>query len=158
PLFEELRRNQRVFSELIGWTGEQDRNLELDGRLLQATVPRASGDYYGSIGATPLLGRAIRHAVARAIPAAQVAGPRYDLWQPAWGGDPNIAGKAIRIDGQPSSIVGVSRKWFTGVTPGFAPDIRIPLTAGPFAGYMTNPAQAWILLTGRLKDGVNAEQ
>jgi predicted permease len=158
PVFADLGKNQRAFSELIGWTGAQPRNLEIDGILSRSTVRGVSGNYYGSLAAAPLLGRLIDREDAARTPGAQVAVLGYEFWESTLGRRSDLIGKEIRIDGQPFTIIGISRKWFTGITPGTAPDITIPLTSGRFAQYATNRALLWIFLTGRLKDGVSAEQ
>src|SRR5215475_14338455 len=79
PVFEDLGKNQRAFSELIGWTGAQPRNLEIDGRLSRSTIRGVSGNYYGSLGATPLLGRLIDRQDAARTPGAQVAVLGYEF-------------------------------------------------------------------------------
>ena len=72
----------------------------------------------------------------------------YDYWQRRFGGASNVVGKQIAIDGQPFTIIGVSRRWFTGMTTGEAPDITTPMKAND------NRAMLWVFITGRLKDGV----
>ena len=82
----------------------------------------------------------------------------YEFWDRRFGRDPAVIGKVIRIEGTPFTIVGVSRKWFMGMTPGTPPGIAIPLTAGPFAVLTPNRSSLWIFITGRLRDGVTIEQ
>ena len=36
----------------------------------------------------------------------------HDLWQRAWGGDPAIVGRTVRLDGEPFRVVGVMPPWF----------------------------------------------
>ncbi|HEY6308513.1 MAG TPA: ABC transporter permease [Candidatus Angelobacter sp.] len=158
PIFQQLASNQRVFSRLLGWTGGSRRNVEVDGALLLSSVRGVTGNYYGELGASPLLGRLVGPKDAESTSAAPVAVLGYEFWQERFGRDPAVIGKVIRIEGEPFTIVGVSRKWFTGMTPGDAPDITIPLSAGPFAKYTNNRSLLWILATGRLQDGTTAQQ
>jgi predicted permease len=158
PTFQLIRQNQRVFSSLFGWTGESRRNVQVDGVLLLGKVRGVTGNYYGELGATPLLGRLVNVEDAANTPGAPVAVIDYEFWNRRFARDPKVIGKAIRIEGELFTVVGVSRKWFTGMTPGAAPDVTIPITAGPFAKNTTIRALLWVSVTGRLKDGFTPQE
>jgi predicted permease len=70
--------------------------------------------------------------------------------------------KQIRIEGHPFTIVGVTRKWFTGLTTGEPPEITVPLPAVPLitpgSFDLESRAILWLYPIGRLKDGVTIEQ
>jgi hypothetical protein len=120
-VFLEVETNQRVFSELFAWTGGQQYNIQKDDTLFLAAVQAVSGNYYSALDATPYLGRLIGSEDTAAIPGSAVAVLGYEYWQRQFGGDATIIGKIIRIDGDPYTIIGVSRRWFTGMTPGARP-------------------------------------
>jgi predicted permease len=158
PIFQLLEENQRVFSSLFGWTGGLNYNVETDGALFPSCVRGVTGNYYSALGATPLLGRFIGPADATSTPGTPVAVLGYEFWSSRFGRDPAVIGKVIRIEGASFTIIGVSRKWFMGMTPGAAPEITVPITAGPFARLTTNRSSLWIFSAGRLRDGVTIEQ
>ncbi|HKF58888.1 MAG TPA: ABC transporter permease, partial [Blastocatellia bacterium] len=158
PMYRQLGENQRVFSELFAWSGDQFRHVQIDSRLLLPTTRGVSGNYYGALGVSPLLGRLIGAEDAEHTPGAQVAVLGYEFWDRGFGRDAAVIGKQISIDGQPFTIIGVSRRWFTGMTPGAAPDITIPYTSGPLAQNTENRALQWLFIAGRLREGVTAEQ
>jgi predicted permease len=158
PVFQQLQENQRVFSNLFGWTTASRYNVEVEGTLFLGGVRGVTGNYYSALGAAPLLGRFIGPEDAASSPGAPVAVIGYEFWERRFGRDPAVIGKLIRIEGAPFTIVGVSRKWFMGMTPGAPPEITVPVTAGPFADLSTNRALLWIFATGRLKDGFTIEQ
>ena len=154
PMYREIERGQKVFSGLIGWSFGQMLNVEIDGALSQAEVRSVSGNYFSELGAAPLLGRLItsddvRFAGTGTSPVAVLS---YGHWQRRFGGASDVVGKVIGIEGQSFTIIGVSRKWFTGMTTGEAPDLTVPMKA------TDNRAQLWVFLTGRLKDGVSVAQ
>jgi predicted permease len=155
-LFESLQQNQRVFSQLFSWTGGFSYNVEADSSLFVASVRGVSGNYFGALGATPLLGRfiGVDDAVQGAVPVAVIG---YEFWERQFGRDPAVLGKVVRIEGEPFTVIGVSRKWFMGMTPGAPPDISIPITATRFADTAKNRATLWMFATGRLRDGVTVE-
>jgi hypothetical protein len=86
----------------------------------------------------------------------------YEFWRSRFGGASDI-GKQIRIEGHPFMIIGVTRKWFSGMTTGEPPDITIPITAYPplMEGNeftLDSRSILWLSVIGRLKDGVTIDQ
>src|ERR1022692_3024133 len=154
PMFQALERWQRVFSGLYGWTGAAPSNLEAGGTLFLGGVRAVTGNYYSGLGATPLLGRLIAPGDLTGNPHVAVLG--YECWEGRFGRDPAVIGKTLRIEGKPFTIVGVTRQWFMGMTPGEPPDITIPIVAAPF-----DPQSRALLttfVTGRLRTGATIEQ
>jgi len=154
PMFRELEQGQRVFSGLIGWSFGEMTNVELHGVLSQAEVRSVTGNYYSELGATPLLGRLITPedvSLGRSG-ASPVAVLSYEYWQRRFGGAADVAGKEIEIEGQPFTIIGVARKWFTGMATGEPADVTIPMKS------TDDRSLLWVFVTGRLKDGVTAAQ
>jgi len=158
PVFQQLQQNQRVLSDLFGWTPGIKRNVEVDGELFPSSVRGVTGNYYGTLGAAPLVGRLIAPEDAANSPGIPVAVLGYEFWNRRFGRNSAVIGKTIRIENTSFTIVGVSRKWFMGMTPGTSPDITIPITAGPFADHTSQRALLWIFLAGRLKDGLSIDQ
>src|SRR5215469_7131157 len=149
PMFREIARGQRVFSGLIGWSTGSETNLEFHGELFRANVCSVTANYYSVLGTTPLLGRLIAPDDKETSPVAVVS---YEFWQRRFGGAPDVVGNEIAVDGQPYTIIGVTRKWFTGMSTGQGPDITVPMKSND------NRALLWVFITGRLKDGVTVEQ
>jgi len=164
PMFRELDRGQRVFSAFIGWSGPWLSNVDVNGVLAQSRVDSATANYYSELGAAPLLGRLLTSGDVNlhAGSTSQVAVIGYEFWQQRLGGARDAIGKQIRIEGQPVTIVGVTRKWFSCLTPGQPPDVTVPITAIPTVifnvGSLDNRSSLWVQITGRLKDGVTIDQ
>jgi predicted permease len=164
PMFQEMERNQRVFSGFLAWSAGQSSNVELNGVLSQSLVVSATGNAYADLGATPLLGRLLapRDADPDGGTNQQVAVIGYEYWQRQFGGAPDVVGKQILIEGHPFTIIGVTRKWFTGLTPGEPPEITVPVTAMPLIQggdfKLSNRSLLWLRPIGRLKNGVTIEQ
>lgn len=163
PMFHELDRGQRVFSGLLGWMDGIMPNVEVNGVFERGNVLAVSSSFYSEWGATPLLGRLLtpEDVNPHAGSTSQVAVIGYEFWQRRLGGAPDALGKQVRIEGNPFTIVGVTRKWFTGLTPGEPPDVTIPITAFPrlHGNFdLEDRAILWLRITGRLKDGVTIDQ
>src|SRR5437763_5173988 len=166
PMFRELDRGQRVFSGLIGWSDFTLDNVEINGVFARSNVLAVTGNYYSELGVAPLFGRLLtpEDANLRAGSTSQVAVISYEFSQRRFGGASDALGKQVRIEGRPFTIVGVTRKWFTGLTPGEPPDVTVPITTYPslynFGGTFTleDRSSLWVQITARLKDGVTIDQ
>ena len=165
PTFREVERGQRVFSGLIGWSPGGMYNVEVNGVLSQNDVRAVTGNYYSELGVSPLLGRLITPEDVNPHngSASQVAVLGYEFWQSRFGGAPDVVGKTVRIEGQPFTILGITRKWFAGMTPGEPPEVTIPITAQPLIWGrsiqgLDDRSLLWVFATGRLRDGITIEQ
>jgi predicted permease len=164
PMFRELERGQRVFSGLTGWSSRGMCNVEVNGEFSPGQVRAVTGDYYSVLGVSPLVGRLI--APEDVSPAgastSQVALLGYEFWQRRLGGASDVVGKQVRIEGQAFTIIGVTRKWFAGMTAGEPADITFPVTAQQLIsgdGFAIDDRSVlWLFVTGRLKDGVTVVQ
>ena len=163
PMFRELERGQRVFSGMIGWGGNWMPNVEVNGVLSQDRVLSVTANCYSELGASSLLGRLLNPEDENLSGGAnsQVAVIGYEFWQRRFGSARDVVGKQIRVEGHPFTIIGVTRKWFTGLTTGEPPDITVPLAAMPLiqsgAFDLESRSLLWLHPIGRLKDGVTIE-
>jgi predicted permease len=164
PMFREIERGQRVFTGVIGWGDAGMLNGEVNGVLAQDHVLTVTGNCYSDLGVAPLLGRLLTPDDSNPSTGttSQVAVISYELWQRNFGGALDAVGKQIRIEGHPFTIIGVTRKWFTGLSVGEPPEVTIPVTAMPLIHVPTfsldSRSVMWLSVTGRLKDGVTIEQ
>jgi predicted permease len=164
PMFREVERNQRVFTALIGWGLGTMLNVDVNGVPQQSRVMAVTGNCYSELGVTPLLGRLFTPEDSNPSNADfNVAVLGYEFWQRRFGGVPDVVGKQIRIESRLFTIIGVTRKWFTGMTVGEPPDITVPITAYPSLVEgneftLGDRSILWISPMGRLKDNVTIEQ
>src|SRR5262249_16418315 len=91
----------------------------------------------------------------------------YLYWKRRFALDPAVVGESMLINNVPFTIAGVSAPGFFGVNADNAPDVFIPLHAGPLIA--RNPANDekerfynknfyWVEMIGRLKNGVSMRQ
>ncbi len=156
PMFTELEQEQRAFSGICGWTAAADLTVETNGKMALSDVRSVTGAYYSVLGAQPFLGRLIHPSDVLGSQASQVAVISYEVWNHRFSADPAIVGKTMRIEGKLFTIIGVTQKWFTGMTIGSPPEITIP--AGTVQLYdMQSRSQLWLFVTGRLAGGNTIE-
>jgi predicted permease len=160
PLYQETAaRGSHVLSSLSAWN-LTDANIEWTSELEPAEVLTASGNFYSTLGVNAVAGRVFAPDDDRIGGGGQglVAVISHAAWQRRFGGDAAAIGSALRIDGRPFTIIGVTPPGFFGVTPGLAPEVMIPLTSLADADDLRSHSSSWVHLLGRLRDGVTVSQ
>jgi predicted permease len=167
PLFEQLSTGQKAFSSTFGWWGDNLSTVEISGVPSRNDIWAVTGNFYSELGGAAALGRLIGpedddlHA-ASPTPVAVLAD---SFWRRHYGGDPDVIGKILKIEGAAFTIIGVTRPDFTGISAERPPEITIPLTAEPLLAGDSDVqkhlrrADAFLLeAAGRLKPGVRFEE
>ena len=167
PMFQEFSRSQRVFSKTFAWWGDIVLNVETDGALSRADVWCVDGNFYPELGAMPEVGRFFDSGEESvdATTAAQVAVLGYGFWQTRYGGARDVVGKTLKIEGTPFTIIGVTRKGFTGISADLEFEVTVPITAEPVLGGNFDVQKSlrrrdalWLEAAGRLRPGVTLAQ
>ncbi|MGD8319175.1 MAG: ABC transporter permease [Gemmatimonadota bacterium] len=138
-------------------------NLSFDGKTLSASGLLVSGSYFPTLGVQPALGRVFGVADDQNVGESPVVVLSYDYWESRLGKDPTVLNKALIVNGQSLTVVGVAAEGFTGTTLGVDPDVFVPLTMRPSMepwseGHMDNRRSYWAYVFARLKPGVTPEQ
>lgn len=154
-------------ADLFGFTFIREANISVDGFSTTGAGVLVSGNYFRGSGAAIVLGRGLTDDDDR--PGASAAVVSHRFWVSAMGGDPAAIGKAIRLNGVPFTIVGVSGPGFLGMSRGgfFPPmDVTVPLQAQPAvepdwfngrASLFDDDRTFWVHVMARLADGVAPE-
>ena len=110
-----------------------------------------SADTFSWLGVKPVLGRLFRPEEDQ-LKASPVALLGYDTWRNHFGGDPNVLGKVVTINGKQRSIVGVMpRGWrFPEIS-----DVWMPLQADEKEHPRGN---FYLRVFGKLKAGISMKQ
>jgi predicted permease len=160
PMFEELARNQKVFSNVFAWAGDGVYNVEIDGAMSRADIWPVSGSFQAQLGAKPAIGRLLtaEDVDLHGSTANQLAVLDYGYWQRRFGGSRAILGKTIKIEGVPFTVIGVTHKGFKGISAEAPPEITVPLTADPLLdgqfdiqANLRRPDALWLEAAGRLR-------
>ncbi len=158
-MYQQLRKDQRVFSDLFAWTGGGIANLEANGVKYAASMSNVTGEYFSTLGIQPHLGRWITPddlSLESGSPAA-VAVLGYGCWKGRYNGDPDIIGKTIRVEDRPLTIIGVTPESFSGLVIDVAADVTVPIG---FSGRTTyrDRKSFGLDVFARLKPGITIEQ
>lgn len=101
-----LAEQQRSFERFAGWRSET-YNLAAEGELPQRLWGAAvTPEFFGVLGVVPAHGRLLEAADARpGQPQRALLG--HHLFVSAFGADPAVVGRSVRLNGEPTTIVGV---------------------------------------------------
>jgi macrolide transport system ATP-binding/permease protein len=123
--WELLRDNVPALISAVSSRGTSGLNFQAGSRVQYLHGGRVSAHYFDALALQPLLGRNFSDDEDRPH-GPKVAILSYSLWRNAFGADPGILGQAIRLKGEPYTVVGVLPH--SAVTPLNA-DLYTPLQA-----------------------------
>jgi len=164
PMFRDL---QNAPSGFVGLAAHVDflANLSFDDRPTSGRGWFVSGSYFDVLNLTPALGRLIGAGDDARVGESAVTVLSYEFWQRGFGGDPNVVGKTLSVNGQGLEIVGVAPAGFRGTNMQVRADVFVPLTMAPIVNSGLSGAQAfesrsayWLYLFARLAPGVTLDR
>lgn len=123
-----------------------------------------SANLFQAMGVTPALGRVFRPDEGRVPGRDAVVVLGYDFWMDEFGGDPDVIGRTIQLNGMNFSVIGVVPATFTGMDEFFKATMFVPVMMAP--RFSTDPNnnllenRDWhaFVVKGRLKPGIAAVQ
>ena len=162
PIFRELRDRDQMFDGLFAW---ELRDLAVRWRDEPEPVRGmvVSGDFYRTLGVTPMAGRGIEPADDVAGAPRPVAVLSDTAWARRFDRDPAVIGRTIVIEQTAFAIVGVTPPGFFGVAVGSDPEVTIPLTMVPRlkaadGNALSQAGRSWLHIMGRLRPGLSRTQ
>ncbi len=154
PSYLDERAQNKSFEALAGYSAYSGINLDTGSQVVHLRNTATSDHFFDVLGVKPLLGRTF-------LPGEEqdghnsVAVLSYEVWQQNFGGNPNIVGTSIHIDGFPYTIVGVMPAGFrfpVGVPNTVYTPLRVPKELRTARG------DHWLQVIGRVKPGISIEQ
>ncbi|MGH7695588.1 MAG: ABC transporter permease [Gemmatimonadaceae bacterium] len=161
PMFRDLAKAQTAFSGLAA-----HRSIGISFAVRKKTQGGegmlVSGSYFPVLGLTAALGRLLTPADDQTIGANFVAVLSYSYWETQLGLDRSVLNEQMVINGQSFTVVGVAPRGFRGTTVGTNADVFVPISMhqvlSPRSSAVTNRANYWIYVFGRLKPNVTIDQ
>src|SRR5215468_2105723 len=148
-LWEKIRQSQEAFSGIFAW-GNGDFYVGDGGDARRAKGLYVSGDFFSTLGVTPLQGRLFTTADDRrgcGNPGAVIS---YEFWQSYLGGANSAIGSPLRIQDRLFTVIGVTPPGFFGLEVGQGFDVALPLCARE-ARALDRLDYFWLVVMGRLK-------
>jgi putative ABC transport system permease protein len=123
-----------------------------EGRQIRGGV--ISPEVLPLLGVTPIIGRAFTSEDNQTD--STILG--YGLWQSAFGGDPHVLGRTIRLTGMPFTVVGVAPPWFRFPSADFALWTTLGGAEAKVPAQSKNRALRIFSMLSRLEPGVTVQQ
>src|SRR6266566_308113 len=155
PRYQHYRDGQTIFD---GFGGENIIAFTLTGLgdPVQLFGGKVTSNYFDVLGVRPLRGR---NFLPEEEETADVAMVTENFWQKRMGGDPNVVGRSITLDGVPHTIVGVLPNLpFSWVGPAAEVWTTKPFEIAGISYERIMRGSGFLRVVGRLKPGITLEQ
>jgi len=150
PNFLDWRDRNQTFTAMAALTGASI-NLGTAGEIEVVNARAVTSDFLTVLGTTPLIGRNFLPEEDKPGGNARVAILTYGSWQKRFGGESDVVGRALTINDNPFTIIGVLPETFDWGTNN---ELLVPLAPDP----KRNRGDHRLLVIGKLKEGVSQEQ
>src|SRR5690242_19774374 len=159
PELDDLQTRSGVFED-VSPIFEGSEDLTGAGQPERVEGVNGSFSYFSMLGVTPQIGRLF--GPQDFVPGFAAEAVISDgLWRRAYGADPHVLGRAIRIDNDPLTIIGVLPRGFRHPGPTTSGDAEV-FCAGGFSGDPFPPplrgTRILVSGIGRLKPGLTLAQ
>ncbi len=153
---KDLQERAEPFSDVFG-VMLRIGGLSAEGKTSQLWFAAVSDNYFNALGVRPAAGELF--SSRSGSPVHVVLG--HSFWMKTFGGDPNVIGRPVRIDGSPAVVSGVVPPSFRGTLMGVELDGYVTLDD---YGVLVPDVNRWLYrnrkarpvqLFGRLKPGVS---
>ena len=159
--FDRLRKERTALADVIAFSSI-DFNLNFAGQADRIHGQVVSGNYFYTLGVSPVEGRLINDADDNTT-STPVAVLSHRYWITRFGGDKSVIGQQVNLNSLPFTIIGVTPAGFEGTGQvGSTQEISIPLAWEPQTtgdqSMMRGAGLWWLRLMGRLQPGATIEQ
>jgi predicted permease len=154
--YEDLKAGQQSFALMSGYINGSTINVTYKNNPQRLTGGYVTEDFFRIVGVSPIVGRDFT-ADDNKPGAEKTAILGYDIWKRDFGGDSNIVGQSVRINGKAATIIGVMPQGFKFPQ---AEELWVPL----YNEFPVKPredaraAGGAPAVLGRLKEGVSLDQ
>ena len=155
---KDFQERAEPFSDVVGHVARVG-GLTTHGRTSQFWFAAVSDNYFTGLGVQPAAGTLF--SARSGSPVRVVLG--HSFWIAVFGGDPDVVGRPVRVEGSPAVITGVVQESFRGTLMGVEMDGYIALDD---YGVLTPDVNRWfyrnrgartLQLFGRLAPGVSVD-
>ncbi|MGH7463742.1 MAG: ABC transporter permease, partial [Longimicrobiales bacterium] len=161
PEYREMAEFADVFAAVAA-TSSAEATWETGSGPRQVAVEYATASYLPVLGLRPHRGRwfSREHDNVGAEMAAVVS---HRTWRSEMGADPNVVGRAIRLNNQPVTIIGIGPAAFNGEAGALLTDFWLSISSTPVGGpfrvaNLDRREDHWYQVKARLAPGTSVER
>src|SRR5438128_2074939 len=151
--FIDWQRESRTFERLAIFR-QQQFNITGGAEPERVTGRLISADFLSTLGLQPAMGRDLRAEDDHAG-AGPVVLLSHGFWQRRFGGDPNVLGKPLTINGKDYTVVGVLPASFKFYTP---VDVYVPIGVQDELAFKVRDFHPGLRVIGRLRAGATLSE
>ena len=165
PAVQALRETAQGWEDLAA-AGDMTVTVRAGAYSDQVNAALVTGNYFGTLGMQPQLGRLIQDADDGERGAAPNVVLSDVLWRRAFGSDRDVVGRTLHINSQPFTVIGVAPRSFRGLDLSATAELWLPITmvrligaGGIFAAQNVLEVETlhWMTLVGRVSASVAPE-
>jgi putative ABC transport system permease protein len=153
PNFLDWQKLTKSFTALAAYRG-QSYNLTSDNEPLRLVGVKVTAAYFSVYGVAPQLGRDFLPE-EDSIAKGKVVILSHGLWQRQFGGTADVIGRAVQLNGEPYTIIGVMPADFQRSN---NTELWAPMAFADEDKAADNRGAHYINVAGRLKPGVTLQQ
>ncbi len=169
PDYADLR-DSNVLDGLAAFSGIQ-LTLDVNGTPERVNGQVVTGNFFDVLGVPAVVGRTLQPDDDRLGSPVRVTVLAYGTWRRRFGGDPNVVGRSISLNGNQYHVIGVARRGFGGPEVDDVAEFWVPMAMQrevrpPSAGALRQRFPdlrmlhvrdvRWLSMVGRLRDGMSA--
>jgi predicted permease len=164
PVYADIQDQNDVLAGVYatGLTGDLDVVVDEGSGVEHPQGRLVSGNFFSVLGVPARIGRTFSDADDRIPLGDPVVVISDQYWRDRFGAGRSVIGRSIRVNGASLTIIGVTPPGFTGDIVAEPSDLWIPMMMQPAISrgqsYLSDRAWSWLLLMGRLKQGVTLGQ
>jgi len=160
-----FRDQQKGLSELAAYA-RLLVSLKSGDQIEQIGAELVTGNFFEALKLSAAQGRLLTPADDQTRGAHPVAVISHRMWRERFNLSPQAVGQSLNLNGQEYSVIGVAPPQFSSVVLdwGKQPDVWVPMMMQPqimpvsSMDVLQNRDARWLLLVGRLRDGVELAQ
>jgi predicted permease len=157
PSFLFYQEHAHTLSAAIAVLGVPPMEIDSDQQLTSASF--VTPNYFIELGTRPIVGRLLDPVSDGSATDAPAVVLSYECWQRRFGGDPNVVGRVIHLNGKPITVAGVTPFAFASLG-GQDPDLWLPIAQQPWLIEHSTVLEDWtngsVRMWGTLAPGASA--
>jgi len=154
PGYLEMRKLALTFEALAGYEDFWGMTLKVGDQSRYLNVVQGTDNFFNVFGVRPLLGRTFSPGESQEG-KNRVVVLSYEVWRQSFGGNRQIIGQTVKLDGDPYVVIGVMPAGFR--FPVTKPNLLyIPVHVRP--SFADEWRTHWLMTIGRMKTGVSIQQ
>ena len=160
---EEWRQRSRTLAAIAFFGSSSDNGhlsfLESDGGPMEVTGTAASANLFSTLGARPAMGRTFLEGRSGAASPedARTIVLSDAVWRDAFGADPHMLGRVVKMNGQNYAVIGVMPRGFLFPYDLQYPMVWTPMVPGPDDEKLVPSGGPTYATIARLAPGVSVE-